>query len=83
MGTRKNYLKETVLMSTHKICFICFLFLLWFNVPVNNFSVMWRRKICFRAVIREIINTPVYPSYIKVRFKGVVIIQTCYHDQYI
>ena len=30
-------------------CFL-FLFLLWFNVPVNNFSVMLRRYECFEQI---------------------------------
>ena len=32
------------------ICFVFVLFLLWFNVPVNNFSVMLRRSHLFLGI---------------------------------
>ena len=38
-------------------------------------------NICFRAKIRKM-NTPVNPSYIKVRCKGVFISRTCLHDTF-
>ena len=38
-------------LKTSKIeCLFLFLFLLWFNVPVNNFSVMLRRSHLFLGI---------------------------------
>ena len=40
----------TLVEGNYEYCFFFFFFLLWFNVPVNNFSVMLRRSHLFLGI---------------------------------